>query len=74
MSTLTRTPQVARPEAAISAYGPARSTVKGSPLGRMPRYRVTGSSVLEALLDPQIARESHVYEFGVDPAHITSWQ
>jgi xylulose-5-phosphate/fructose-6-phosphate phosphoketolase len=32
MSTLTRTPEVSRADSAISAYGPARSTVKGSPL------------------------------------------
>jgi xylulose-5-phosphate/fructose-6-phosphate phosphoketolase len=43
-------------------------------IDRMPRYRVTGSSVREALLDQQIACKSHAYEFGVDPAHITSWQ
>jgi len=43
-------------------------------IDRMPRYRVTGSSVREALLDQQIACKRHAYEFGVDPADITGWQ
>jgi xylulose-5-phosphate/fructose-6-phosphate phosphoketolase len=43
-------------------------------IDRMPRYRVTGSSVREALLNQLIACKSHAYEFGVDAAHITSWQ
>jgi xylulose-5-phosphate/fructose-6-phosphate phosphoketolase len=43
-------------------------------LDRMPRYRVAGSSVREALLDQQIACKGHAYEHGVDPAHITNWQ
>jgi len=41
---------------------------------RMPRFRVTGSSAREALLNQQIACKSHAYEFGIDPPDITNWQ
>ncbi len=43
-------------------------------IDRIPRYRVTGSSAREALLDQQIACKRHAYEFGVDPSDITNWQ
>jgi xylulose-5-phosphate/fructose-6-phosphate phosphoketolase len=40
----------------------------------MSRFRVTGSSAHEALLNQQVARKSHAYGFGVDPPDITNWQ
>ena len=43
-------------------------------IDRMPRFRVTGSGVREALLNQQIACSNHAYEFGVDPPEITDWQ
>jgi hypothetical protein len=42
-------------------------------LDRMPRYRVAGSSVREALLDEQIACKGHAYEHGwIPPTSRTS--
>ncbi len=43
-------------------------------INRMPRFRVTGASVREALLNSQIAAKSHAHEFGIDPQDITNWQ
>jgi len=43
-------------------------------IDRMPRFRVTGSSAREALLNQQLACKNHAHEFGVDPPEITSWQ
>ncbi|HSB77286.1 MAG TPA: phosphoketolase family protein [Candidatus Methylomirabilis sp.] len=43
-------------------------------IDRMPRFRVTGSGVREALLNQQIACKNHAYQWGVDPADITNWQ
>jgi xylulose-5-phosphate/fructose-6-phosphate phosphoketolase len=43
-------------------------------IDRMPRFRVTGSSTREALLNEQIACRNHAWEFGVDPPAITDWQ
>jgi xylulose-5-phosphate/fructose-6-phosphate phosphoketolase len=43
-------------------------------IDRMPRYRVTGSGVREALLNEQIACKHHAYEFGIDRPDITNWQ
>jgi xylulose-5-phosphate/fructose-6-phosphate phosphoketolase len=43
-------------------------------IDRMPRFRVTGAGVREALLNQQIAAKSHAHEFGVDPQDITNWQ
>ena len=43
-------------------------------IDRMPRFRVTGSGVREALLNEQIACENHAYEFGVDRPDVTNWQ
>jgi len=40
----------------------------------MPRFRVTGSSARESLLNQQIACKNHAYEFGIDPLQITKWQ
>ena len=75
---------------AISAYGAARSTVKGAPLStdelrkidaywraslyRMPRFNVRGSSVREALLNEQIACKNHAYEVGIDREDVTNWK
>jgi len=43
-------------------------------IDRMPRFRVTGSGVREALLNQQIACKNHAYQWGVDPADITDWK
>ena len=43
-------------------------------IDRMPRFRVTGANVREALLNSQIAAKSHAHEFGIDPRDITNWQ
>jgi xylulose-5-phosphate/fructose-6-phosphate phosphoketolase len=43
-------------------------------IDRMPRFRVTGSSARETLLNQQIACKNHAYEFGIDPVEITNWQ
>ncbi len=43
-------------------------------IDRMPRFRVTGSSVREALRNQQIACENYAYEFGVDRPDITDWK
>jgi len=43
-------------------------------IDRIPRFRVTGSSVREALLSQQIACENHAYEFGVDRPDVTDWK
>jgi len=40
----------------------------------MPRFRVTGSSAREAILNQQIACKNHAWEFGVDRPEITNWQ
>ena len=43
-------------------------------IDRMPRFRVTGASAREALLNQQIACKNHAYEFGVDAPEITNWK
>jgi xylulose-5-phosphate/fructose-6-phosphate phosphoketolase len=43
-------------------------------IDRIPRFRETGSSFLEALLNEQIACKIHAYEFGVDRKDITDWK
>ncbi|HME23454.1 MAG TPA: hypothetical protein VKI44_19365, partial [Acetobacteraceae bacterium] len=43
-------------------------------IDRMPRFRVTGSSAREALLNQQIACKNHACEFGVDTRDIANWQ
>ena len=43
-------------------------------IDRMPRFRVTGSSAREALLNQQIACENHAYGFGIDSPDIVNWQ
>ncbi len=43
-------------------------------IDRMPRFRVTGSGVREALLNQQIACKNHAYQWGVDPPDLTNWE
>ncbi len=43
-------------------------------IDRMPRFRVTGAGVREALVNEQIACKKHAHEFGVDPREITEWK
>jgi xylulose-5-phosphate/fructose-6-phosphate phosphoketolase len=43
-------------------------------IDRIPRFRDTGSSMREALLNRQIACKNHAYEFGIDPPDITDWK
>ena len=40
----------------------------------IPRFRVTGSSAHEALLNRQVARKFHAYDFVMDSLDITNWQ
>ena len=40
----------------------------------MPRFRVSGASAREALVNQQIAAKEHAYEFGVDRSEITDWK
>ncbi len=43
-------------------------------IDRMPRFRVTGSSAREALLNQQIGCKNRAYGFGIDSPEITNWQ
>jgi xylulose-5-phosphate/fructose-6-phosphate phosphoketolase len=43
-------------------------------IDRMPRFRVTGAEVREALINQRIACKQHAYEFGIDPAELTDWK
>ncbi len=43
-------------------------------IDRITRFKVTGSSVREAMLNEQIACQRHAYEFGVDRPDTTNWQ
>jgi len=43
-------------------------------IDRMPRFRVKGSGVREALLNEQIGCKNHAYEFGIDRPDITDWK
>jgi len=43
-------------------------------IDRVPGFRVTGSSVREAMLNQQIACKNHAWEFGVDDPEISNWQ
>jgi xylulose-5-phosphate/fructose-6-phosphate phosphoketolase len=43
-------------------------------IDRMPRFRVKGGGVREALADEQIACKRHAHEFGVDRPEITDWK
>ena len=41
---------------------------------RMPRFRVKGASVREALLNQQIACKEYAHEFGIDQPEVTDWK
>jgi xylulose-5-phosphate/fructose-6-phosphate phosphoketolase len=43
-------------------------------IDRMARFRITGASVREALLNQQIAAKGHAHAFDVDRQDITNWQ
>ena len=43
-------------------------------IDRMPRFRVSGASARETLLNEQIACKGYAYEFGIDKAEITDWK
>jgi xylulose-5-phosphate/fructose-6-phosphate phosphoketolase len=43
-------------------------------IDRMPRFRIIGAEVREALLNQQIASKNHAHEFGIDPENITEWK
>ena len=43
-------------------------------IDRMPRFRVTGSSARESLLNQQIACKNHACEFGLDRPEVTDWK
>jgi xylulose-5-phosphate/fructose-6-phosphate phosphoketolase len=43
-------------------------------IDRMPRFKVKGANVREALLNQQIACKEHAYEFGVDTPEINDWK
>jgi xylulose-5-phosphate/fructose-6-phosphate phosphoketolase len=43
-------------------------------IDRMPRFRVKGAGVREALVNAQIACKRHAHEFGVDRPEINDWK
>jgi len=43
-------------------------------IDRMPRFRVSGASARETLLNEQIACKEYAYEFGIDKPEITDWK
>jgi xylulose-5-phosphate/fructose-6-phosphate phosphoketolase len=43
-------------------------------IDRMPRFRVIGSSVREAMLNQQIACKNHAWDFGIDNPEVANWQ
>ena len=43
-------------------------------IDRMPRFRVTGAEVREALVNQRIAYKQHAYKFGIDSPEITDWK
>ena len=43
-------------------------------IDRMPRFRVTGANVREALVNEQIACLRHAHEFGIDRPDLTEWK
>jgi phosphoketolase len=62
-------------DVAISAYGTARSTVKGAPLSSDELRKIDAywrASLLP--LNEQIACKNHAYEFGIDREDITNWK
>ena len=40
----------------------------------MPRFRVTGANVREALVNERIACLQHANEFGIDRPDLTDWK
>ena len=51
-----------------------RFTLAIDAIDRMPRFRVTGASAREALVNQQIACKEHAFEFGIDRPDITDWK
>jgi xylulose-5-phosphate/fructose-6-phosphate phosphoketolase len=51
-----------------------RFTLAMDAIDRIPRFRVTGAGVREALLDAQIACTQHAYQFGIDRPDAADWQ
>ncbi len=43
-------------------------------IDRIPRFRDTGSSAREVLINDQIACKNHAYQFGVDRQDLTDWK
>jgi xylulose-5-phosphate/fructose-6-phosphate phosphoketolase len=43
-------------------------------IDRMPRFRVKGASVREALLNQQIECKEYAHEFGIDQPEISNWK
>ena len=43
-------------------------------IDRIPRFRVTGASVRETLVNQQIPCQEYAYQFGVDRPDITDWK
>jgi xylulose-5-phosphate/fructose-6-phosphate phosphoketolase len=43
-------------------------------IDRMPRFRVTGANVREALVNERIACLQHAHEFGIDRPDLTDWK
>jgi xylulose-5-phosphate/fructose-6-phosphate phosphoketolase len=42
-------------------------------IDRIPRFRVTGANVGEALVNQRIQCQEHAYEFGLDQPEIMEW-
>jgi xylulose-5-phosphate/fructose-6-phosphate phosphoketolase len=42
-------------------------------IDRIPRFRITGANVRQALVNQQMACQEQAYEFGVDRSDITDW-
>jgi xylulose-5-phosphate/fructose-6-phosphate phosphoketolase len=43
-------------------------------IDRVPRFRVKGASVREALVNQQIECKAYADEFGIDQPEITDWK
>jgi len=43
-------------------------------IDRMPRFRVTGASAREDLVNQRIQCQEHAYQFGIDRPEITDWK
>jgi len=43
-------------------------------IDRLPRFRVTGANVREALVNERIACLQHAYEFGIDRPDLADWK